>query len=87
MIERYRHVGLALLIAALNGCGGATGDRNDDRTSPGLSGIRYLGADDGQTEGFAQATAVRDFVFPADHAAHPDFRTEWWYFTGNVFDA
>ena len=21
-------------------------------------------------------------VFPRDHGAHPDFRTEWWYFTG-----
>jgi predicted secreted hydrolase len=24
----------------------------------------------------------RTFVFPADHGAHPDFRTEWWYATG-----
>jgi predicted secreted hydrolase len=22
------------------------------------------------------------FRFPADHGAHPDFRTEWWYITG-----
>ena len=22
------------------------------------------------------------FAFPRDHGAHPDFRTEWWYFTG-----
>jgi predicted secreted hydrolase len=24
--------------------------------------------------------------FPRDHHAHRDFKTEWWYFTGNVFD-
>jgi predicted secreted hydrolase len=24
----------------------------------------------------------RDFSFPADHGAHPEFRTEWWYVTG-----
>ncbi|MET0257961.1 MAG: carotenoid 1,2-hydratase [Methylobacterium sp.] len=24
----------------------------------------------------------RAFAFPADHGAHPDFRTEWWYVTG-----
>jgi predicted secreted hydrolase len=24
----------------------------------------------------------RAFVFPADHGAHPQFRTEWWYVTG-----
>jgi predicted secreted hydrolase len=22
--------------------------------------------------------------FPADHGAHPDYRTEWWYFTGHL---
>jgi predicted secreted hydrolase len=27
------------------------------------------------------------FEFPRDHRAHRDFKTEWWYFTGNVFDA
>jgi predicted secreted hydrolase len=26
------------------------------------------------------------YRFPADHFAHPDFRTEWWYYTGNVTD-
>jgi predicted secreted hydrolase len=25
-----------------------------------------------------------DLVFPGDHGAHPDFRTEWWYYTGNL---
>ena len=28
----------------------------------------------------------RPLVFPPDHGAHPDFRTEWWYYTGNVRD-
>ncbi len=36
------------------------------------------------TTGYARATAVRPFVFPADHGPHPDFRTEWWYLTGNL---
>jgi predicted secreted hydrolase len=34
--------------------------------------------------GFARAMAPRAFSFPADHGAHPDFRSEWWYFTGNL---
>jgi len=34
--------------------------------------------------GFARALDVREFNFPADHAAHPAFATEWWYFTGNL---
>ncbi len=27
------------------------------------------------------------YQFPRDHFSHPDFRTEWWYYTGNVKDA
>jgi predicted secreted hydrolase len=27
------------------------------------------------------------YSFPTDHFSHPDFRTEWWYYTGNVADA
>jgi predicted secreted hydrolase len=33
---------------------------------------------------FRSVTGPCDFVFPRDHGAHPDFRTEWWYYTGNV---
>jgi predicted secreted hydrolase len=34
--------------------------------------------------GYAKALAPREFHFPADHGPHPDFRTEWWYYTGNL---
>lgn len=34
--------------------------------------------------GFARATEVRPLRFPRDHGPHPDFGTEWWYFTGNL---
>jgi predicted secreted hydrolase len=27
------------------------------------------------------------YEFPRDHHAHREFKTEWWYFTGNLFDA
>ncbi|WP_455207322.1 lipocalin-like domain-containing protein [Kaarinaea lacus] len=33
---------------------------------------------------FARAFREHNFNFPRDHAAHPDYRQEWWYFTGNV---
>ncbi len=26
------------------------------------------------------------YEFPRDHRTHPDFKTEWWYFTGNLRD-
>ena len=31
-----------------------------------------------------QATAGYTFAFPRDHASHPDYKIEWWYYTGNV---
>lgn len=34
--------------------------------------------------GFKRALNVREFQFPDDHSAHPEFATEWWYFTGNL---
>jgi predicted secreted hydrolase len=36
---------------------------------------------------FARADRPREFAFPADHGPHPDYRTEWWYYTGNLADA
>jgi predicted secreted hydrolase len=35
-------------------------------------------------EGYARAIEPREFRFPADHGPHPEFRTEWWYYTGNL---
>lgn len=35
-------------------------------------------------EGFTYADGSRSLTFPADFGAHPDFRTEWWYYTGNL---
>jgi predicted secreted hydrolase len=41
----------------------------------------------GDASGFARALAPRVFSFPADFGPHPDFRTEWWYYTGNLESA
>ncbi len=35
---------------------------------------------------YAEVTPGRKFSFPRDHGEHPDFRTEWWYLTGNLND-
>jgi predicted secreted hydrolase len=37
-------------------------------------------------EDWALATKPRAWSFPQDFGAHPEFRTEWWYFTGNLTD-
>jgi predicted secreted hydrolase len=34
--------------------------------------------------GYAKALEPRAFHFPEDHGPHPEFRTEWWYYTGNL---
>lgn len=40
----------------------------------------------GDTTGYERAIGVRDLTFPDDFGPHPSFKTEWWYFTGNVDD-
>lgn len=34
--------------------------------------------------GFAKAEHPRTFSFPLDHGPHPEYQTEWWYYTGNL---
>ena len=53
----------------------------------GLTGVILYGnvlLADGQD--WKQAVGPWNWVFPRDHGAHPEFRTEWWYFTGNLTD-
>ena len=53
-----------------------------NRPNNALTGIDTLQAD--YTGGFARAFRSRVFEFPQDHLAHPEFKHEWWYFTGNL---
>jgi len=41
-----------------------------------------LAADTAQD--FRLATEGYRYTFPRDHGAHEEFRTEWWYYTGQV---
>jgi predicted secreted hydrolase len=52
------------------------------RIAATISVASTLGADD--IGGFTRATGRRDFSFPRDHGPHLEFRTEWWYYTGNL---
>src|SRR5690606_8135048 len=88
---------LACLITTAvlaGGCGTRPGSGDEGAEDAGArgaiaegtpTGIRYLRGEEGDR--FARATAPREFRFPEDHGAHPEFRAEWWYFTGNVFSA
>ncbi len=35
-------------------------------------------------EDYERAIDTRAWSFPRDHGSHPNFRTEWWYFTGHL---
>jgi predicted secreted hydrolase len=37
-----------------------------------------------QAQDFQPARPGRVFEFPRDHGAHPDFKTEWWYYSGHL---
>jgi predicted secreted hydrolase len=68
----------AVTLARWSG-GGPDGARTDIRAT--LAVREALG---GSADGYARALTPRPLVFPEDHGPHPDFRTEWWYYTGNV---
>ncbi|WP_306533148.1 lipocalin-like domain-containing protein [Geobacter sp.] len=79
--------GPVLLVAVALLCAAAlvwllAGGRSAPRREPGISVADALGGS--PPEGFLRASTPRSFQFPADHGPHPGFRTEWWYFTGNL---
>jgi len=39
-----------------------------------------------EPDGYAAVRGPCNFVFPKDYGIHPDHRTEWWYYTGNLKD-
>ena len=55
-----------------------------ERPEPERAPLRVADALSSDTTGYARAEAPRPFHFPEDHGPHPDFRTEWWYYTGNL---
>lgn len=70
---------LICLLCALQlaGCG--------DRASENSNAIVSLHAElGGDASGYQRACSPTVFDFPRDHLAHPQFRNEWWYVTGNV---
>ena len=52
--------------------------------APTMTVADALGAPARGLEGYARALAPRDFHFPEDHGPHPEFRNEWWYWTGHL---
>ena len=54
------------------------------RHAPIEATVSVRGALASDSAGFARALAPRPLSFPSDYGPHADFRTEWWYYTGNL---
>ncbi|PWB79022.1 MAG: iron ABC transporter permease [Methylocystaceae bacterium] len=69
-VRRYSTLAAAALAFGLSGAAFADGFARLGDAAPG----------------FAEATAKKQLLFPADLGAHPGFRIEWWYLTANLED-
>ncbi|MGB5777064.1 MAG: lipocalin-like domain-containing protein, partial [Sedimenticolaceae bacterium] len=78
-----RQLAALLLVLPLLAC--APSDPVDEDVQATISVEQRMGST--PDPGFARALEPRTFLFPADHGAHPEFATEWWYFTGNLSTA
>ena len=79
--RRSRSAALTAAASVVALLAAACADREPPR-GQGLGLASVLGG--GDDAGFARATEPVPLRFPRDHGAHPAFRTEWWYVTGNV---
>lgn len=70
-------VGLLWAAASLAGCTAQAADR-----PVSASVVEAISAP--TDEHYAKALAPMTFEFPRDHGPHPEYRTEWWYYTGNL---
>ncbi len=79
-MEKFISVILAALI--LPGCIDRDPEKNPVTNEEPIPVVDILRGDPARS--FAQVDRPRQFRFPADHGPHNEYRTEWWYFTGNV---
>ncbi|MBX3015510.1 MAG: carotenoid 1,2-hydratase [Caldilineaceae bacterium] len=71
--------GLLALLVGLSGC--------TANAPPRFASANVVASLSGPAdEAFARAYAPIPLRFPQDHGAHPTYRTEWWYYTGNLTD-
>lgn len=71
-------IAVLLAVLVLPGCG----EERAGRSSGPISVGNVLRGD--AVQAFARVEQPREFIFPADHGPHDEYRTEWWYFTGNI---
>jgi predicted secreted hydrolase len=67
---------LQILLGILTGC------RSTDQTLHQTQSLILASAEN--PTGFQKALPPAKITFPEDFGPHPDFQTEWWYYTGNL---
>jgi predicted secreted hydrolase len=78
-----RRVGWLVAVAGLTVSAGAQKPEEPvDATAPYSAAAKAL--DPTMRALYKQAVPPYRFRFPRDHAAHPDYQTEWWYYTGRL---
>lgn len=79
-----------LLILILGGITAILIERGEDNIGANLvpsasqsseNSLRLQSAD---VEGYQRAEGPITLQFPEDHGPHPEYQTEWWYYTGNI---
>ena len=80
-MSRFSVIAILILVASL--AAGAFLLRSESAESIQAS-LALAEAMGGDTTGYARAEAVRPLVFPDDYGPHPGYKTEWWYYTGNL---
>jgi len=83
LIQRPLFMLLVALTFSMASCGEPL-EQADSASSAARGGISLHTELGGRAEGYERACVPREFVFPRDHGAHPEFRNEWWYVTGNL---
>ncbi|WP_405228191.1 lipocalin-like domain-containing protein [Lentisalinibacter sediminis] len=78
-----RHLALSIVLAGALLAGGCDSSPTETAADDSSNVTTFLGSAEDDAR-FARADAPREFRFPEDHGAHPDYRTEWWYLTGNL---
>ena len=81
-MNRHAVVRLILIVifsALLASCSGLLVPANEVSEPPTLVGMETNADAD-----YLRVTDAGEIIFPRDHGPHPDYLTEWWYYTGNL---
>ncbi|AJF07418.1 lipocalin-like domain-containing protein [Geoalkalibacter subterraneus] len=84
MSGKFSALFILMVLFPLCTAAGCRFSEKKESASSRLEVGRTLGAE--EDTGYARALEPRGFAFPRDHGPHPDFKTEWWYYTGNLED-